>query len=88
MKRRTHITLKPGEPDMRVEQRQTKLQANAEATERWMRRLFRAATELKKLTEQRKRLLYPASRTVKYRNIADIPPMAAGGDEFNDDIPL
>jgi len=42
-----------------VEQRQVKLAANAEATERWLRRLFRAATELKKLAAERKRLLNP-----------------------------
>lgn len=76
-------------PDMRVEARQTKLQANAEAIERWHRRLFRAATELKKLTEQRKRLLGPKRPTeIKYRRLEDIPRMAGGGDEFSDDIPL
>ena len=76
-------------PDMRVETRQTKLQANAEAIERWQRKLFRAATELKKLTAQRKRLLGPRKDSVvKYRNLADIPRMSAGGDDFNDDLPI
>jgi hypothetical protein len=75
-------------PDMRVEARQTKLQANAEAIARWHRRLFRAATELKKLTEQRKRLLGPQKgRAIRYRSLDEIR-MAASGNEFNDDIPL
>jgi hypothetical protein len=76
-------------PDMQIEKRQTKLAANAEATERWMRRLFRAATELKKLAQERKRILGPKGkgRAIKYRSLDDIR-MAAGGNEFNDDIPL
>jgi hypothetical protein len=73
---------------MTVERRQTKLQANAEAIERWQRKLFRAANELRKLTAQRKRLLgKPSKREVKYRSLDDIR-MAAGGNEFNDDIPI
>jgi hypothetical protein len=76
-------------PDMRVEQRQSKLQKNSEARERWMRKLFRAATELKKLEAERKRLLGPnRSAVIKYRRLEDIPRMAGGGDEFNDEIPL
>jgi hypothetical protein len=74
-----------------IEKRQIRLQANAEAIERWQRRLFRAATELKKLTQERKCLLYPNGRTptaIKYRKLEDIPRMAGGGDEFNDDVPL
>jgi hypothetical protein len=74
------------QPDMRVEVRQTKLQANAEAIERWQRKLFRAATELRKLTEQRKRLLYPKGRKLKYRDLGMLTGM--GGSDFNDDIPL
>ena len=71
-----------------VEKRQTKLQANAEAIERWQRKLFRAATELKKLVEQRKRLLGKRKdRPVKYRSLEEIR-MAASGDEFNDDLPI
>jgi hypothetical protein len=71
---------------MMIEKRQTKLQANAEAIERWQRKLFRAATELKKLTEQRKRLLYPKASNRKYH---PMPPTGMGGNEFpNDDIPL
>jgi hypothetical protein len=72
-----------------VEKRQTKLQANAEAIERWQRKLFRAANELQKLNAQRKRLLGPAgtAKAKRYRSLEDIR-MAAGGNEFNDDIPL
>jgi hypothetical protein len=73
---------------MTVERRQTRLQANAEAIERWQRKLFRAANELQKLTAQRKRLLGPKKPTeIKYRSLDDIR-MAAGGNEFNDEIPL
>lgn len=74
---------------MTIEKRQTKLQANAEAIERWQRKLFRAATELQKLVAQRRRLLGPKKPTaIKYRRLEDIPRMAGGGDDFNDDIPL
>lgn len=81
--------LNADKPDMRVEARQTKLQANAEAIERWQRKLFRAATELKKLTEQRKRLLYLKGKSFKPRadNLEEIR-MAASGYDFNDDLPL
>lgn len=73
---------------MSVEKRQTKLQANAEAIDRWQRKLFRAARELDKLVKQRKRLLGPKKATeVKYRSLDDIR-MAAGGNEFNDDLPI
>ncbi len=48
-----------------VEQKQSKLAANAEAIDRWQRRLFRAATELKKLVDQRKRLLKPRKSGAK-----------------------
>lgn len=73
---------------MTIEARQLKLHENAEATERWMRRLLRAARELEKLRAQRKRLLGPRRPTeVKYRSLDDIR-MAAGGHEFNDDIPI
>jgi hypothetical protein len=44
-----------GSFQMSVEKRQTRLQANAEAIERWQRKLFRAANELQKLNAQRKR---------------------------------
>jgi len=70
-----------------VEKKQTQLQANAEAIERWQRKLFRAATELQKLVKQRKRLLGPKRPTeVKYRSLDDIR-MACGGAEFNDELP-
>jgi hypothetical protein len=75
-------------PDMRVETRQTKLQANAEAIERWQRKLFRASNELQKLVTQRKRLLGPKTgRPVKYRTMDEIR-MACGGSEFNDELPI
>jgi protein subunit release factor A len=70
-----------------VEKRQSKLQANAEAIERWQRKLFRAANELQKLTAQRKRLLGPKKPSeVKYRSLDEIR-MACGGAEFNDELP-
>jgi len=47
----------PERVDMRIEGRQGKLAANAEAIERWQRKLFRAANELQKLVAARKRLL-------------------------------
>jgi hypothetical protein len=66
--------------------KQTKLQTNADARERWMKKLFRAATELKKLEAERKRLLGPKRPTVvKYRSLEDVR-MACGGYEFNDEI--
>jgi hypothetical protein len=73
---------------MSIEKRQTRLQANSDATERWMRKLLRAAHELEKLRAERKRLIGPRKpREVKYRSLDDIH-MAAGGNEFNDEIPL
>jgi hypothetical protein len=44
-----------------IERRQAKLAQIAIAQERWERRLFRAADELRKLRDQRKRLLKPTS---------------------------
>jgi hypothetical protein len=69
--------------------RQTKLQANSEAIERWQRRLFRASNELQKLVAQRKRLLGPARPTeVKYSSLDEIRERCdIGGSEFNDEIP-
>jgi hypothetical protein len=58
-----------------VEHRQFKLAANAEAIERWQRKLFRAATELKKLTEQRKRLLKGPSK----KGYTEMPLTGIGG---------
>ncbi len=74
---------------MSVEKRQSKLHDNNEARERWMRRLFRAATELKKLEQERKRLLGPKKpKEIKYRSLDDIR-MAGGGNSFHsDDIPI
>ena len=50
---------------MTVEIRQIKLAQNNEARQRWLRRLFRAATELKKLEDERKRLLSPRKSSDK-----------------------
>jgi hypothetical protein len=57
-----------------VEKRQVKLAANTEATERWLRRLFRATNELRRLTQERKRLLKPA------REFKEVP-------QLNDELP-
>ena len=74
---------------MRVEQRQGKLAANAEAIERWQRKLFRAARELEKLVAQRKRLLYPSRSMLKYRGEV-LTGMGGGAveDGLNDDLPI
>jgi hypothetical protein len=73
---------------MTIEKRQSKLQDNSDAMERWLGKLLRAAHEVEKLRAQRKRLLGKKSpRAIKYRNFDEIR-MAAGGYEFNDDIPL
>jgi hypothetical protein len=55
-----------------------------------MKKLLRAAHEVEKLRAQRKRLLgKPSARAIKYHSLADIREraQAAGGNEFNDDIP-
>ena len=44
---------------MTVEVRQAKLAENSQASERWERKLFRAVNELRKLRDQRKRMLKP-----------------------------
>jgi hypothetical protein len=44
-----------------IEKRQARLAQIAVAQERWERKLFRAADELRKLRDQRKRLLKPTS---------------------------
>lgn len=77
----------PERVDMRVESRQSKLAANAEAIERWQRKLFRAANELQKLAAQRKRLLKPSQGKLKY-NGEVLTGMGGGAVEgLNDDIP-
>jgi hypothetical protein len=74
---------------MDVDKKMVKLQANTEATERWQRKLFRAANELQKLAKERKRLLGPRKpTTVKYRNFDEIRMAMTGGDFHSDDIPL
>jgi hypothetical protein len=96
MKRRKTIRVSYGRkpaadaPSMAVENRQSRLAANAEAIERWQRRLFRAATELKKLSQQRKRLLGPKKPTaIRYRILEPHEQLMdmAGGDDFNDELP-
>ena len=88
MKRRKRITARPG-PEMRVEARQSRLAVNAEAIDRWQRRLFRAASELQKLVAQRKRLLNPPDRKLKYLGEA---PIGFGGGAveagMDDDLPM
>jgi hypothetical protein len=74
----------------KMERWQVRLQANADATERWTRKLLRAATELQKLRQERKRLVAQPKGKLKLArpDISQIPRMAAGGSEFNDEIPL
>lgn len=74
-----------------VERRQLRLQKNSEAMEAWLSKLLRASEAIRKLRAERKRLMNgPGKRAARaaYKQLADIPRMAAGGDEFNDDIPL
>jgi Rad3-related DNA helicase len=61
-----------------VELKQTRLAENTQAVERWERRLFRAVSELRKLRDQRKRLLKPK---------AVFAPQSAAGETLNDAIP-
>jgi hypothetical protein len=70
-----------------VEIKQLKLAQNGEATERWQRRLFRAARELEKLAKERKRLLAPT----RPRSLAgfDWTPdkyVGSGGGVLDDDL--
>jgi hypothetical protein len=72
-------------PGMKVEARQSKLAANTEATERWQRRLFRAANELQKLAKERKRLLSPPKGKLVYKG--EHPTGIGGGAiELNDSL--
>lgn len=72
-----------------MEKWQARVHANAEATERWTRKLLRAATELSKLRAERRRLLAQPKGKLKLArpDIGAIPRMAAGGSDFNDEIP-
>ena len=68
-----------------------RLQANTEATERWKRRLFRAANELQKLDKERKRLLNPRKDKLKYKGELLIGSGGGAGpydSDMNDEIPL
>lgn len=69
--------------------RQIKLATNSEATERWQRKLFRAASELKKLAAERKRLLNPRAPGGKVKHY-EITGMGGGAVEggLNDDLPF
>jgi hypothetical protein len=72
---------------MSVEVRQYRLQQNSEATERWQRKLFRAANELKKLADERKRLLKP--RAPSDKKATDWTPdkyIGSGGGALNDSL--
>ncbi len=69
-----------------VEKRQGRLAANAEATQRWMRKLFRAASELKKLNEERKRLLNPRRDTRGYHPMEPIGMGGGDPDHFGDEV--
>ena len=73
-----------------MEKWQIRLQANKDATERWTRKLLRAATELQKLRKEHKRLIAdPKGRKLRKSSLEEIEiRMAAGGSEFNDEIPL
>ena len=86
MKRRRIV---PKHPEMKVEARQSKLAANSEATERWQRKLFRAANELQKLAAQRKRLLNPPKGKLVYKGevLTGMGGGAVDGD-LNDDLPF
>jgi hypothetical protein len=61
-----------------VEKKQAKLAANAEAMERWLRKLIRAANEVDELRRERKRLLKPAKLPSEAINLPnDAVPMFA-----------
>jgi hypothetical protein len=73
-----------------MEKWQAKVHANSEATERWTRKLLRAATELSKLRAERKRLMAGPKGKLKLARpggLAEIPRMAGGGSDFSDEIP-
>jgi hypothetical protein len=78
----------PEKLDMRIESRQGKLAANADAIERWQRKLFRASNELQKLVAQRKRLLNPSKGKLVYKG-ETITGIGGGAvDGLNDEVPL
>jgi hypothetical protein len=58
--------------------REKRLRTNAEATERWMRKLFRAANELQKLERERKRLYkLLGAPLADAREMKNLPPAPA-----------
>ena len=72
-----------------IDKWQSKVRANQEAHERWMRRLLYAASKLAKLRAERKALMKPPrGKKSAERKPEDIPRMAAGGTEFNDEVPI
>jgi transposase len=82
MKRRRIV---PKHPEMKVEARQTKLFLNAEAIDRWQRKLLRAARELEKLLAQRRRLLNPPKGKLVYKG-EQLTGMGGGAVELNDGL--
>jgi hypothetical protein len=82
MKRRRIV---PKHPEMKVEARQTKLAINAEAIDRWQRKLLRAARELEKLLAQRRRLLNPPKGKLVYKG-ETLTGMGGGAVELNDGL--
>ena len=76
---------------MTIEKRQSRLAENGEDLDRALQRLLFWAGKVRKLREQRKRLLYPhgkPSGKVRRMSLDEIRERAAaGGDEFNDEIP-
>lgn len=74
-----------------IEKRQSRLQKNSEERERYMTKLFRIVTKLRQLEVERKRLLGPNRKKAgkpRRMTLEEIRQrQAAGGDEFNDEIP-
>jgi len=58
---------------MTVERKQTKLAKNSEDMERWIGRMLRAANEVRRLRDQRKRLLKPKTT---FDHLRDAPAEA------------
>ncbi len=73
---------------MTVEKRQSRLYKNREDNARWMKRLLRAATELKRIDVEYRRLLRGRRDQLKFRP-SDFPLGAAGGgavEGLNDNL--
>lgn len=80
-----------GKVDTSIEKRQARLQKNGEERERYMTKLFRVTTKLRQLEAERKRLLGPNRKSADKPRCMTLEEIrerhAAGGDEFNDEIP-